>query len=451
MNKTRHLSRWLAGINDYDIDKQTINTTKKCLLDFIGVSIAGSQETSSRIWHEYCGQAFSGKPQVTLLNSFFPAADINHAIAYNAATGHALDLDDLHTFSITHPGVITFPIALALGQKLNIDGMKFIRAVVAGYEAAIRIGEAINPSSYWYWHTTGVVGSFSAAAVAASIFGFDENEFNHAFGTAGSQAAGLWQFMDNGSMSKTLHVAKANLNGLLSAELTRHGLTGAEDILSGEKGFIRAVAPDFNIDKLTSNLGEPFKINEISLKPYPCCRHTHSAITAVLELKEKHGINNENVSKIIDRTYQNAIDVTDEPNPQTEYAHKFSLQYIIAKTLWDGVVDQASFGSETINEIRRQRIMEKITVEYDEEINAKYLEQPDHWGHKIIAVLTDGQEVSQVVYYPLGDVNNPLSWDDIIRKFNDITDGIISQDRQNKILEKILDLENLESINQIFT
>src|SRR5699024_3049448 len=125
--------------------------------------------------------------------------------------------DDLHNSSIVHPGVITIPTALALGQQLHLGGPQVLLAVVLGYDVAARIGEAINPEAYHYWHTTAVAAPFASAAVASKLFGLDAAATASAFGSAGTQAGGLWAFLAQGAMSKSLHVANGNLCGIRSA------------------------------------------------------------------------------------------------------------------------------------------------------------------------------------------------------------------------------------------
>ena len=135
------------------------------------------------------------------------------AAALNAACAHVMDMDDVHNASITHLGAVTIPAALAVGQKLHRSGREVLAAIAAGYEIGARVGEAINPGSYHYWHTTGVVGALCSAVAAGKLMGLDREKLLHAIGSAGTQAAGLWQFLEDGAMSKTLHTANGTLCG----------------------------------------------------------------------------------------------------------------------------------------------------------------------------------------------------------------------------------------------
>ena len=100
----------------------------------------------------------------------------------------------------------------------------------------------------------------------------------NALGTAGTQAAGLWEFNADGTMSKHLHPGKAAFNGVLSADLAKAGFTGAGRILEGERGFLRAMSASHNVGALTEELGHAWKVSENCYKVWACCGHTHSAI-----------------------------------------------------------------------------------------------------------------------------------------------------------------------------
>ncbi|MFD1734366.1 MmgE/PrpD family protein [Deinococcus malanensis] len=154
------------------------------------------------------------------------------ALANGVAT-HILELDDIHKGSTVHAAAPIIPAALAVAEREHLGGAAFLRAVVLGYDAALRIGEAVNPSHYRHWHPTGTVATFGAAVAAGALMGLDERQMLDALGTAGTQAAGLWEFNASGAMSKTLHPGKAAMNGVMAADLARRGFTGAPTILEG--------------------------------------------------------------------------------------------------------------------------------------------------------------------------------------------------------------------------
>ncbi len=446
---SKELAQFTAEIKYEDFSTDVVEMAKKCIVDIIGVAIAGSRKPVSMIWLNYI-ESLSGAPEASLWVPGYPKVNHLYAACVNGALGHVLDFDDLHNASIVHLAVVTVPAAIALGQLLNKSGRDIITAVVAGYDVGARIGEAINPSSYWYWHTTGVAGNFSAAATAGKLLDLDAEKMNHCFGTAGSQAAGLWEFMNDGAMSKTVHTGKACMNGIISAGLALRGFTGATRILEGEKGLIKAVAPQFNMEAVTKNYAKPYKIMENSFKPYACCRHNHSAIYAIQELMKENNIKAEMVDSIIDKTYSTAVGLTDNPNPLTLYGHKFSLQYCIAACLVYGNVLDDVFTEEKINNSLVQETMKKVKMVLDPEIDAEYQANPEKWIHELEVKTSDGKVYRKRIEYPLGDAKNPFDWEMTDTKFRNVTRDFLSKEEIDLLLDRLHNLEKLENINTIF-
>jgi len=444
------LAEFASNLKYEDLSKDNVEMTKMCILDYIGVSIGGSEKETSKIWYETMKNFGSGD-EATLWMKGFPKTSYLNAACVNGAYGHVLDMDDLHNTSIIHLAVVTVPTAIAVGERLGKSGKDIITSIVAGYDVAARIGETINPSSYWFWHTTGVAGNFSTATVAGWLLGLDPIQMNHCFGSAGSQAAGIWEFMYDGAMSKTLHTGKANMNGIIAAELASRGFTGATKILEGEKGFVKAVAKEYDLEALTRDFGKPFKVMTNSFKPYACCRHTHSANYAIQQLIKEKGLKAEDVESILDRTYSTAIELTDNDDPKTLYGHKFSLQYCIAAALvYGNVLDEVFSDEFTSNPLVRDT-MKKIKVLTDPKIDAEYKDSKlEKWIHELDIKMKDGEEFTYRVEYPIGDFNNPFDWEMSANKFRNVTKEFLTTEEQEELIDKIHNLEKMENVNQLF-
>lgn len=203
---TEQLSDFLYEVRYDSLPSKAVDNAKLYLEDLLGVAAAGSVQPQGGIWRSYFA-AGDGQQEATAWNSGLERLSCEHAAALNAACAHVMDMDDVHNASITHLGAVTIPAALAVGQKLHRSGREVLAAIAAGYEIGARVGEAINPGSYHYWHTTGVVGALCSAVAAGKLMGLDREKLLHAIGSAGTQAAGLWQFLEDGAMSKTLHTA----------------------------------------------------------------------------------------------------------------------------------------------------------------------------------------------------------------------------------------------------
>lgn len=420
-----------------------------CILDFTGVALAGSQEPSSIILRDtLLRQAVTGK--AVLLDGSFRRVNKSLAAAINAACAHAQEFDDLHNSSIVHPGVITIPTALALGQEYGIGGDSVLLAIVLGYDVAARIGETINPSAYHFWHTTAVAGPFSSAAVAAKLWNLGPEQTANALGSAGTQAGGLWAFLSEGAMSKLLHVANANLCGIRSAELARNGFTGATEILESPRGFAYALSEAPQLTCLTENLGRPFKIDSNSFKPYACCRHTHSACYGVYSLREKYGISPEDVERIEDNTYATAFHLTNNPHPANPYAAKFSLQYCIAAAFLFPHLHESAFTWDKLEDPRVQTMMGRVEIRLSNEVEALYQKDSNQWGHRLRITRKDGAVIEEFFNYPFGDFQNPFTWEDARQKYMLLSEPILGRKRAERIYERIRAFEQLPDLSNLF-
>lgn len=448
--QSERLSTFVSDLNYGDLSPEVIDKTKQCVADLLGVALAGSQDPTGHIWRDYFRKD-GGTPLAAVLSPGFPSLNYKCAAMLNAAWTHLLDMDDVHNASITHLGAVTIPAALAVGQVRACSGRDVLTAIVAGYEVGARVGEAVVPDSYYYWHTTGIAGTFSSASAAGKLMNLSADQMVHALGSAGTQSTGLWEFLESGAMSKSLHTANATLCGIRSAELAALGFTGAPQMLEGERGLLRAIAGGGHPEALTSGLGEgAYRISGNSFKAYPCCRHIHSAIYAAERLAPRLVGRLQDVAEIIDRTYPTALGVTDRPTPSGSYAHRFSAQYCIAAALLTGKLEEADFGQDAASSPDRRALMAKVRMVADPDIAALNCTDQDQWPHRLEVLLRDGTVLSEYVVYPPGDFNRPFTWDDLAAKFFRLTEGVLPRKQALCLLTRIRSLDRLEDINGLF-
>jgi 2-methylcitrate dehydratase PrpD len=276
------------------------------------------------------------------------------------ALTHITETDDLHRASVTHPGCVVVPAALSLGEKTGASADKILTAILHGFEAMCRIGAAVGPTHYKVWHNTATCGPYGSAMAAATLLDLDSEQTIHALGNAGTQSSGFWQFIETGAMSKHLHAGRACESGLLAAELAAHGFTGSPQILEGEKGMFAAMCADPIPDAITVAPDDPWQLRLTSIKPWPCCRHTHPAIDCALALH--HELNGAEIQSIDVDTYQAALDVCDRPEPDNEYAAKFSLYHCVSFALQNGEVRLDSFSDKARDQTSELRKLTKLHV-----------------------------------------------------------------------------------------
>lgn len=413
---TELLANFTTALTYDKLSDRSIGMAKKCFLDWLGVAIGGSREVPAKIIRKTIIK--TSVKEATVFAQDCEQTSALDAAFCNAAASHSLDFDDLHNPSIIHLACVVIPPATAIAEAEHKSGQQLLAAICAGYEAGARAGEAVIPESYFYWHTTGTAGIFGAAAAAANILGLDEQQTLMCYGSAGTQAAGLWEFLKEGAMSKSLHAGKSAYGGILSAYLSQSGFTAASRILEGEKGFCRAMVAQPHWEKLSEGLDyKMLKIDNNSFKPYACCKHSHAALYAIQELKRKHCIKPEDIGSI--NIYVN--DITDylinNPAPLTPYGCKFSIQYCAAAMLKCGEAGIEQFRENSIHDEEIRRIMSKVQVIKDAAIEKIHADDPSKLASRVEIQLNSGNKFSMQVDYPKGDPDNPFSWEDACKKF----------------------------------
>lgn len=386
--------RLVALIAAKEVTEADLTAAGLLVLDAVANAIAGQATVPGRLvldWQKET-QARSARDRAFVLG----------------ALTHILETDDLHRASIVHPGCVVVPAAWALAEREGASGRALLIAVLAGFEAACRVGMAVGPAHYRIWHNTATCGPYGAAVAAAALMDLSEEQVVNALGNAGTQSSGLWQFLDTGAMTKHLHAGRAADAGVLAADLARRGFTGPPAILEGPKGFFAAACPDADPDAVLREPNSPWQAHLTSIKPWPCCRHTHPAIDAAISLRQMIG--GAPIARLRVETYAAALDVCDRMDPYTDYEAKFSLQHAVAAALTRDV-DFDAFGDEARRDLAGIRRVTSLAV--SEPYKSAY---PVHWGARVEATLVGGRAVEATRTDAKGDPEAPLSRDEMIEK-----------------------------------
>ncbi|HQQ70382.1 MAG TPA: MmgE/PrpD family protein, partial [Alicycliphilus sp.] len=331
----------------------------------------------------------------------------------NAAASHVAEQDDVHNGSVFHPAAVVFPPALAVAQQMGATDAELMAACVAGYEVGIRVGEFLGRSHYRIFHTTATAGTLAAAAAVGRLLKLTPAQMQHAFGSAGTQSAGLWEFLRTAADSKQLHTAHAAAAGLMAAYLAQDGFTGAQDIFTGPQGMAAGMSSDANPARLTDGLGTRWATAETSFKWHASCRHTHPAADALLQVMQQHGLKPADIAQVTCHVHQGAIDVLGPVvSPATVHQSKFSMGTVLALA--------ARFGHAGLTEFDEQflapdtvALREKVSMVLDAEVDAAY---PQRWIGKVTVRTTDGRTLQGRVDEPKGDPGNTLSRAEITAK-----------------------------------
>ena len=382
------------------------------LVDWFGSAVAGKGATPVEILTRFVEQMgpISGPSEILVHRS---SSSPYLAAMSNAAASHVVEQDDLHNSSVFHPATVVFSPALACAQALGRSGIEFMTAAIVGYEVGIRVGEFLGRSHYKTFHTTGTAGSLASAAAVGHLLKLSPEQMLHAFGSAGTQSAGLWEFLRDAADSKQLHTAHAAGTGLMSAYLAQAGFTGAQHILEGKQGLAAGMSSDADPNCLIDRLGTRWASAETSFKYHASCRHTHPAADALLHTMQSNGIQAHDIDRIVTHVHQGAIDVLGPvTHPTTIHQSKFSMGTvlaIIAHYQFAGLQEFADHFSDP--EICALR--DRVTMELDPEIDAAY---PKRWIGKVTVILKDGRQLHGRVDEPKGDPGNTLSRTEITDK-----------------------------------
>ena len=417
---TQHLSQELASfasqLQAKDIPADVMSRAEDLLVDWFGSAIAGKGSRPVEIITQFAQDmggftaAHAGPSEILITRK--SSSPFLAAMA-NAAASHVAEQDDVHNGSVFHPATVVFPPALACAQAIGASGEDLLVAVVAGYEVGIRVGEFLGRSHYKVFHTTGTAGTIAAAAAVGRLLKLNPSQMLNAFGSAGTQSAGLWEFLRDAADSKQLHTAHAAATGLMSAYIAQAGFTGAQHILEGKQGLAAGMSSDADPSKLVDQLGRRWTLAETSFKYHASCRHTHPAADALLQVMLAHQLKPSDIATVETLVHQGAIDVLGPvTDPTNVHQSKFSMGTVlalIAHYQFAGLQEfDQHFHDEAICLFR-----DRVTMTLDPEVDCAY---PQRWIGKVKVHLNNGQILEGRVDEPKGDPGNTLSRSEITDK-----------------------------------
>ncbi len=434
------VSAFVAG-SDYDgLPPEVVAAAKAAFLDCVGVALAGSDEESARI----CGalaQQESRAAEATVIGQRFRTSATLAALC-NGTSAHALDYD--HSYLMGQPTAGLIPTVLTMGEATGASGRDVLAAYVAGFEVVSRLARSMPQlSTHGHWHATSSFGTVGAAACCARLAGLDAGATRHALGIAASMASGMvWNFA---TMTKPLHSGLAAQNGVMAARLAGQGFTSSPAALEEGKGLFDCFAPGLDCDVTPfESLGRTFDLIGIgiSVKPYPCGGLTHSAVDAVLELRQE-GLRPDRVDSIRVGVTSQVFDRIMNALPANGIESKFSIPYILARALADGSLVLDTFTDEAAADPAIRRVAASIVMELDNGL----VETADGARPADVTVrLKDGSELRRRVDHPRGRPEKPLTPAELRDKFDACAGRALDPERVGQVAELINGLEGLANI-----
>jgi len=441
------LANFAATLRFEDIPAPVLRRAEDLFLDWFGSALAGKGARPVEAIERFAvtmGPAV-GESEVLISRS---RTSPLFAAMVNAASSHFAEQDDVHNGAVFHPGTVVFPPVLAVAQTIGSSGPELLTAAVAGYEVGIRVGEFLGRSHYQVFHTTGTAGALASAAAVGRLLNLSSGQMLDAFGSAGTQAAGLWEFLRDAADSKQLHTAKAATGGLLSAYLAKEGFTGAKHILEGPQGMAAGMSSDADPAKLTDRLGERWALVETSFKYHASCRHTHPAADALQIVMVQHELKPEAITQVTAHVHQAAIDVLGPVlNPKTVHQAKFSMGTVLAMIALFGRAGMSEFANH-FNDPRVAAFREKCAMALDPEVDQAY---PQSWIGKVTVETADGRTLRGRVDEPKGDPGNTLTRSELEHKALRLAEfsGAATAEEMSRIFTQIWNLTRITKIKSL--
>lgn len=444
MNILEKIAQFIQDISYTKLPAIAINSVKKSFLDTLGITLAGTNEDASMIITEYAKEN-QGKAVCTVIGANFKTSAVDAALV-NGTILHSLDFDDTGAFTQGHPSAPIFPVILAIAEENQNSGREIIEAYTIGVEIQSRLSQGMPMLHLRGWHPTSVFGAIAAAGVASKLLKLNVNKTINALSIAGSMSSGLVK--NFGTMTKPLHAGRAASNGILAAKLAYKGFSGSEKLFDNESSFQKSFWGN-NSEQLKEsieNIGKPFRVASpgINIKKYPACSLTHRAIDAVLYIMSNHEISVKNIKLIECFVTPRAVSVLFYTKPKTKLEAKFSMQFVLAATVFFGELNLSHFSDEVVKHPKLVELMSRIYIK----VHNDWKDGDDKRADKVVIKLTDHRCLSKEIAIPKGNVKNPISEEELIKKFTDCTKSLNAESQKN-IINKIDKLEELKSINEL--
>lgn len=411
-----------------------IEAARALVLDAMGIAVAGADTVEGRtVLATVRSLGRLGGSPVPLAEDRF---DVASAALVTGTMAYSIGLTDTHAQSITHPGSSVVPVALAVGQETGASDAEILRAILLGVEAIVRIGGVVNPSHRSRgFHPTATCNPFGTALTAATLLGLDKDKTLSALGIAGSMSGGLYEFRHAGSMLMALHGGWPAQSGTTAAYLAREGFTGPHTVLEGPEGFFRGFADQARMGQLTvPEPGEPWGVEELSLRPYNACRYAHSGIDAIAAIDAEHGrVPRNRVRSLTVWTHRTAVEQESEPN--TLVAARLSTAFTIALTFLYG----PRLGEMTEDDLADpavRALLPRVEIKEDPRLTELF---PRQWACRVDITLDDGTVLSAEVTTPKGEPTNPLTRAEQIDKFVRLVEPRLGTEATRAVVGTILD------------
>lgn len=447
-SRTAQLAEYVAGASFDDLPGEVVEAARRLVLDSLTNMIGGSRLEPGQLYLKLY-EGVGGRPESTILATG-ERVPCPNAVYVNASLANVLDFDDVY-FDIGHPGATIVPPAVGVGEKVGASGKELLAAVVAGYEVSLRVCDALLLALGYHqqvpmmatWQT------FGATAAAASLLKLDPNRTVMAFGHAALTApvpGNMGTDLPDRPVSELKHhYGWAAMGGVRAAELAALGLRGHRRIFDATRGYWSMISThQAAFERLTSGLGSEYLTLFVGLKAYTACRQTHAALDAAHELMADPRFDPRQVARVVVEGMPSYPRYFDIRQPADVTDAEFTIPPLVALTL-AGHSPKHGLAFDRLGEPLVQDIMSKLEVRELPDA-ARVFDEERYMPATVRIEQRDGTRLEASVGAPTGEHQKPMSWQQVIAKYREVTEPIVGPERSRRILERVERLETLDSV-----
>ncbi len=444
----QRLAERVRAFGPAQMTKQATALSRTAIIDTLGVTLAGSAEPCTGNLLRTPGIAEAPGP-CRLFGTDRKTSALDAALV-NGTASHALDYDDFSQPMGGHQSVPVVAPLFAVAEQRHLSGAALLCSYAVGVEVEIRLARAVNFHHYDKgWHPTATLGVFGAAAGVGHLIGLNETQLSVALGIAASFASGVKA--NFGTMVKPLHVGQSCRNGVLAALLAEAGYDANPAALEHKQGFLNAFngAGTFDPERIFEGWADPLEVTSptMGLKQFPCCGSTHPAVSMMLALRAEEGVTPDAVERIEIMPHRRRLPHTDNPDPRTPLAAKFSVQYAVARALSDGAVRLGHFEGEAHLDPAVRALMAKMVAGPHPDMADDAAEQ---FGAEVRVTLKGGRVVARRVDNLVGrGGDNPMSGEELWEKFQDCSRRALPRQDIMPLFERLESLEKVSDIGDV--
>ncbi|HEX4274610.1 MAG TPA: MmgE/PrpD family protein [Bryobacteraceae bacterium] len=435
MSETATLASWIVSNRIETVPEDVRHEARRAIVNYLGCALGGSHDEAVDLAIRALGP-YSGPGTARVLGRA-ERLDPLLASLMNGISSHVYDFDDTTPKNYMHP---TSPVASALfayASANRVSGLDFMQAFITGFEAEMRIGNAVYPAHYDVgWHITGTAGVFGAAAAIGKLLALTVQQTVWNLGLAATQAAGIREMF--GSMAKAFHPGRAAQNGYAGALLAQAGFTAGEHGLEGPRGFAAVQAAHYDLSRITAGLDVDYELRANTYKPFPCGIVNHPTIDGAIQIRAEHHLAPESIVAVRLRVAPLVLDLCNQTNITKGLQGKFSVYHGAAVGLVRGKAGIREYTDEAVNDPAIKRVRERATAVGDSSIS----EDQAH----LEVELANGEKLTRFVEQSLGNVHRPLTDRQLEEKFRDQAHGNVDE-----ALRLCWEIDRLADVNELIS